>query len=300
MAKKKGEKDEGTSTALAMAGNAEIGLAETMPAELAERLAGGGGEALKKNMDHQSDSRCLFARIDIGHGAEVFKMPPDESGEQQKVTELVGIVLDAHPYNAYWNKANDPEDGSSRPPDCFSPDGLAPTSTEPQSPKCASCKLNKFGSDPEGGKGKACGNRRMVHLMMEGSPFPFRVQVTPSSFRPWDEYMAMLSRKGIPRDLVHTRMRLKPRKEGQYEWSELTFDIVGYVPSNEAYDGLLKFREEWIEQMREVKLEDVTEKTTEATTETDTTSGYDPSTGGEVIDAQAGDKAPISEDDVPF
>lgn len=291
MAKKKDDKKD----ELTLMGSSEIGLASDMPTDLVERLAGQGAGAMKTNMDHQSDARSLFARIAIGHGSEIFKMPPDESGNQKKPEEIQGVILDAHPYNAYWKDKNK-DDGESAPPDCFSPDGITPIGSDPIAPKCASCPLNQFGSDPDGGKGKACGNRRMVHLLMEGSPFPFRLQVSPSSFKPWDEYMAMLSRKGIPRDCIITRFRLKPRKEGQYEWSELTFDVAGYVPSNEAYNGILAFRKKWIDQMREVKIEDVTEPA-ETTTE-DTPGGYDPASGGEVIDAKSTSK--LKDDDVPF
>ena len=68
----------------------------------------------------------------------------------------------------YKNKydPNNPE-----PPICYAfgetDEGLAPhpDSTSPQNVDCATCPKNEWGSDPAGGKGKACKNVRRLALM---------------------------------------------------------------------------------------------------------------------------------------
>lgn len=56
-------------------------------------------------------------------------------------------------------------------PDCYaySPDGVNmaphPSVAEPRNADCATCPNNQWGSDPSGGKGKACKNQRVLALI---------------------------------------------------------------------------------------------------------------------------------------
>lgn len=62
--------------------------------------------------------------------------------------------------------------GSTEAPDCFSNDGKVPAAgvAKVQHPNCASCPKNAFGSHPVTGRGKACGDRKLIVLVWEGDP----------------------------------------------------------------------------------------------------------------------------------
>lgn len=71
---------------------------------------------------------------------------------------------------AWYEKAFTP--GSNEAPDCFSNDGKvpAPGVAKPQHANCAGCPKNAFGSHPTTGRGKACGDRKLVVVVWEGDP----------------------------------------------------------------------------------------------------------------------------------
>lgn len=54
---------------------------------------------------------------------------------------------------------NDPEEEDPAP---------HPKSSKPQAERCADCWANKWGSDPEGGRGKACKNSRRLAILPAG------------------------------------------------------------------------------------------------------------------------------------
>lgn len=71
---------------------------------------------------------------------------------------------------AWYEKAYVP--GTNAAPDCFSNDGKvpAPGCAKPQSSNCAQCPKNAFGSHPVTGRGKACGDRKMIVLALDSMP----------------------------------------------------------------------------------------------------------------------------------
>ncbi len=78
-------------------------------------------------------------------------------------------VLSKTWYENGWDENN------NNPPDCASANGITPDAGVPkqQSPVCATCVRNAWGSAPGGGKGKACGDHRrmaVVPLPPQGAP----------------------------------------------------------------------------------------------------------------------------------
>lgn len=71
---------------------------------------------------------------------------------------------------AWYEKAFVP--GSTEAPDCFSNDGKVPAAgcAKPQHSNCAGCPKNAFGSHPVTGRGKACGDRKLIVLVWENDP----------------------------------------------------------------------------------------------------------------------------------
>jgi hypothetical protein len=68
--------------------------------------------------------------------------------------------------------ANAPKE--EKTPWCSSEDGVGPRegSQHPQAPTCAQCPRNAWGSDPRGGKGKACGERKRLSVVVVNDPNP--------------------------------------------------------------------------------------------------------------------------------
>jgi len=64
-------------------------------------------------------------------------------------------------YENGWDESN------SAPPDCASANGITPDAGVPkkQSNVCATCPRNAWGSAPNGGKGKACGDHRRLAVV---------------------------------------------------------------------------------------------------------------------------------------
>lgn len=79
------------------------------------------------------------------------------------------IIIASTHTNAYYEGKYDPDNIAS--PVCFaySPDGENmsphPKSSKPQHDNCATCPMNQWKSDPNGGKGKACKNGRSLAVI---------------------------------------------------------------------------------------------------------------------------------------
>lgn len=116
-----------------------------------------------------------FDRIKIpAGGSMVFEIPDGDSEEVNMVKEIVGVILLHHPAYAYYK---DKYTGGSNPPDCGSFDGV--NGTGDPGGCCATCKLNQFGSGE--GQSKACKNRRMIYVLMEGELFPIVLSLPTGS-----------------------------------------------------------------------------------------------------------------------
>lgn len=84
--------------------------------------------------------------------------------------KLSCVILGSCALNAWYEGTYDPND--IQPPVCYAfaeqigDEAMAPheKSTKPQSPTCAECKKNQFGS-AETGRGKACGNNVRLGLL---------------------------------------------------------------------------------------------------------------------------------------
>lgn len=180
---------------------------------------------LKANMEGVEPR---LPQIKIIHQGRMFEMPDGES-----VKDFVGVILDMNRVNAWWEIGFD-ESGGGSPPQCSSLDGVRPDplSEKRQSDDCASCPQNKFGSD--GGRGKACKNMKRVHIQLLDQRLPIRLTVPPSNLKVLDEYVTMLTSKGMPYQLVRTKFSLKgvQNKDG-IKYSELELSPAEYITDPE-------------------------------------------------------------------
>ena len=89
--------------------------------------------------------------------------------------QLDVIIIASTHTNAYYEGKYDPDNIQSPVCYAYSPDGenMAPhpKSSKPQHTDCATCPMNQWKSDPNGGKGKACKNgRSMVVIPADTKP----------------------------------------------------------------------------------------------------------------------------------
>lgn len=166
-----------------------------------------------------------FPRVKIPSGGGLSFEVINEQGEAEPTAELQGIVLDFYPINAWWAEKFT---GENNAPDCFSMDGKTGCGNQekgiPEGQICARCPKNQWGSDPEGGKGKACKNMFRVYLLQEESVFPVLLTLPPTSRRNWENYVQRLTNKLKSYYSVVTAVKLeKDKNVGGITYSKAAF-----------------------------------------------------------------------------
>lgn len=172
-----------------------------------QTISGDLAQAVAEEMDGLG--AIPFDRVKIPSGGGLaFELPGEEEDETESATELIGVILDHNPVNAYWaNKFA----GGNEQPDCSSFDGKQGVDRETGEIKdCASCPYNQFGSDD---KGKACKNVHRVFILREGNPVPLVLSLPPTSLKYMRDYIAKrVILKGFRCWQVVTRITLKKEK----------------------------------------------------------------------------------------
>jgi hypothetical protein len=150
------------------------------------------------------------------------------------------IIADFIFENQYYEDDFDPNTPAS--PVCYAfdwnEDDLAPhpQSAKPQASKCSDCAHNQWGSDPKGGRGKACKNTRRLGLipakplteeaLRKGAVAYLKLPVT--SVKGWSSYvrtLAIVHKR--PTWSVVTRIGTVPDPKTQFK---ITFEHVLDVP----------------------------------------------------------------------
>ena len=127
-----------------------------------------------------------FDRVKIPSGGGLaFEVPGDDPDSPDMAKELVGIVIDHHPINVYYAMSYS---GGNAPPDCASDDGKFGVGAP--GGDCATCPLNQWGSADDGGRGKACQNKRRIYLLRDGDLFPVLLTLPSTSIKNFSNYMA--------------------------------------------------------------------------------------------------------------
>lgn len=112
-----------------------------------------------------------------------------------------------------------------------------PASEQPQSEFCHSCPNNKWGSDPEGGRGKACKNGRSIavipaHTTAENVPSAEVAIIRPpvTSVKNWQNHVQTCAAKySRPPLAVITEIGSVPDQKSQFK---ITFTDVGVVDAS--------------------------------------------------------------------
>lgn len=173
-------------------------------------------------------------RISIKGGR--FRIVEDGNETLMPVLELNVVVVGANPrlskifYAKQWTTDQEPTN-----PDCFSLDAIKPdaSATSPQNLQCVDCPHNAWGSrtTPNGSQVKACTDqKRLAVVAFEdvGGPI-YLIQVPPASLRGLNVYHKELSRRGIPPEVVATRITL----DSDASFPKLVFNFGGFLSAEQ-------------------------------------------------------------------
>ena len=127
-----------------------------------------------------------FPRVKIPAGGTLqFEMPSDDPDNPDYEKNLVGVILHNHATCAYWPAGSEYDDDTT--PLCSSVDGKVGIGTPGGA--CAACVMNRFGSAPDGSKGKACKNMRILYLLRSGEYMPLQINLPPTSIKPFKDFL---------------------------------------------------------------------------------------------------------------
>jgi len=136
---------------------------------------------------------------------------PNPKDPESAATHIDMVIVKANKATSKIYYAKKYVEGSDDKPDCYSTDGIAPASdaADPQSPKCAVCKHNQWGSriSDAGTKGKACSDSaRLAVARADQLNEPFLLRVPPASLRNLSDYGQLLGKRGVGYDMLVTRI----------------------------------------------------------------------------------------------
>lgn len=126
------------------------------------------------------------------------------------------VILRANPAISKTYYEGQFVEGTDQKPDCYSNDGIVPASdaVNPQSPSCASCPHNAWGSkiSPSGAKIKACADvRRIAILPSEDMSYsPILLRIPGASLGDLAQYGKALKQRNIPYAAVVTKLSFDP------------------------------------------------------------------------------------------
>lgn len=180
-----------------------------------------------------------------------FEMPPDETGENKTVSEIVGVIGDHHNCNAFWEKPFS-ETGGGVSPDCSSLDGVSGTESDGALIGCLSCPRNQFGSGRDG-KGKACKNMKRIHLFLDDEMVPYRLTLSATSIKTADRFfttIAGLAKKGISMRTNKVKVTLeKTQNADGIPYSLIKFALAEPIEM-ERYWAIKEFIKNYRSQIR--------------------------------------------------
>lgn len=153
----------------------------------------------------RNELATLKERVDPPSGfmistkGKVFTLPDGSSSDGP----MDAVILDWVTANTYFEGIYNPKD--IKPPACFAigreVNALVPSDRSPskQSDACKGCPMNEWGSDPQGGKGKACKNTRrllVVPVKAKEDTQPWVISVSPTGLKHFDKYVNTLADLG--------------------------------------------------------------------------------------------------------
>lgn len=170
-------------------------------------------ERIKQELANVKQTVAAPSGRTISVKGKVFTLPNGQSSQGP----MQAVVLDWRNLNRYYTAAYNPQNPA--PPHCFALHKdinlLAPheEAAEPQADDCASCAMNKWGSAPAGGKGKACRNTVRLAIAppdMTAEDEPYLISVSPTGIKSWSALVNGLEAHGMLPIQVVTEISFDP------------------------------------------------------------------------------------------
>ena len=172
-------------------------------------------EELRKQVATLKDTVAPPTGFAISIKGKVFTLPDG----RQSAGPLECIILDHVSANHYYPGAYNPKQLTA--PECFAIGRVvADLKASPNSPtvqdenNCAVCAFNQWNSDPQGGKGKACKNQRILLLVpadtKDVNAQQYVLKVAPNAIKHYDKYIDMLAKSGRHPIQLETKITFDP------------------------------------------------------------------------------------------
>lgn len=162
-------------------------------------------ELVRMNVGSDGISEFDLPRVKIPAGGGKIWVYEDGLGVPEAIPDFFGVIVAVKDGRVFWQEAYG--SGESTPPDCFSRN-LLEGHGEPGG-DCALCPYNEWGTDPKGGRGKACRQIKTLFLFTPKSALPVLLVIPPSSLKPMKSYMIGLASKGLLYSQVVTGFKLE-------------------------------------------------------------------------------------------
>ena len=196
--------------------------------------------------DAAAAERPSVSKISLKSGIISF------GGQPVKDNRLDVIIVATSYKNAFYKGRYDPNNIVN--PDCFafadSDEAMVPDSnvSKPEHPTCEGCPRAEWGSDLNGGRGKACKETRRIALLpgsvlSEADPVEAIkvgelaiVDVPVTSVKNYSQYLNILAASiGLPAHAVLTELSAQPDAKTQFK---VMFKGISPVPSDAALDAI--------------------------------------------------------------
>lgn len=188
----------------------------------------------------------------IAFNGKAFKLRDADGSElfvQQMHLDVVVVGNNAHVSKTYYEGKYDPS--NSGPPDCWSDNGVAPSSQcgTPFAPACATCPNNAFGSkinEATGAGVKACGDAKKLAVVLAApvqcvsgglqqkvEPYQevYLLKLPAMSMRPWKDFATGIERKGWP---VKAGLVIRLEFDPETSYPKVMFKPAG-MPTAETF-----------------------------------------------------------------
>ena len=185
-----------------------------------------------KTLDLLGTGRSLPAHISIADNR--FALVDDLGGSTpwpQLALDVVMLDVGEQSFRTYFDPSkpyNPKAEAEDKVPICVSADNVTPDADaqQPQSQYCANCPMNAWGSDPKGGKGKACQEYKRVAVAVLGGPegMVYRLGVPSGSHKNLRDFGAYIRTIPNVTDINDVTVRIEFESQGV-----LKFTPIGYV-----------------------------------------------------------------------
>lgn len=212
--------------------NAVIPANITIPAHVANRLTKSSSSTVLGTAISGGINVSGAPRISIRGGR--FRIVEEGSESVLPDLYLNVVIVGANPRlsKIFYEKQYSP-DSEPSVPDCYSFDGLRPHVgvPSPQNDICAGCPQNAWGSrtTPQGVAIKACADQKRLAVVAAGGAqlddTIYLVQIPPASLKNLNAYQRDLSRRGIPPEVVITKLGF----DTDASHPKLTFEFGGFM-----------------------------------------------------------------------